>query len=280
MSKIIVDNIQVDPDQPYLPVSDLWYRPIKTVIETYKAGQWNPDNNYNWIPGMYLDYIPVSARSRIKVTCTIPYVGLNAAHAISHWIFYANSLEIARHCVSGNHLEDNCTFAYDVGSWGTTSARIGYQMRSHANDNNEVRPYTTRYWDGGGSNQNCYGQIFLEEYIIQYFGGRTLEFWVTNNSSVSYQLQGEVTGEDLTIYATVGDILKFNIAATGHPFWIKTSATTGTGSGVTQGTITGNGTELGTVTWNTTGVTAGTYYYICQLHGAMSGQIIISARPT
>lgn len=280
MSKVIVDNLQVHPDSPYIPVSDLWHRPIKTIITTYTGGQWNPDTNYNWVPGMYYDYTPVNPRSRIKVACAIPYVGLNSAHGISSWIFYGNGVEIARHSVSGNHIEDKTTYTYDIGSWGNTSGRVGYQMRSHANDSNEIRPFTTRYWDGGGSNQNCYGQMIIEEYIIQYFGGSTREYWVTANGVTAYVFTGEVTGEDLTIYATVGDTLKFYVSSSGSPFWIKTSATTGTGNGVSQGTITGQGTDLGTVTWDTTGVTAGTYYYISQNQSSMQGQIILTARPT
>jgi len=68
----------------------------------------------------------------------------------------------------------------------------------------------------------------------------------------------------------------FNVNAPGHPFYVKTSPTTGTGNQVTTGTISGQGATNGTVTWNTTGVTAGTYYYICQFHGGMVGQIVIS----
>jgi plastocyanin len=281
MSKVIVDNLQTTSRIPYIPLSELWYRPLKSVIQTYTSGQWNPDTNYNWVPGMYIDYVPVSSRSRIKASCTIPYVGLNHAAGISHWIFYANGIEIAKHCVAGNHIEDCTTYAYDVGSWGTTSARIGYQMRAYANDNHEVRPYTTRYWDGGASNQVCYGQMIIEEYIENWYGGAEKYFYVGNNSAISYVFTGEITGEDLTINATVGDKLNFIINASGHPFWIKTAATTGTTNPVTTGTITGtNGTDIGNLTWNTTGVNPGTYYYICQFHGTMSGQIIIAARPS
>jgi len=38
-------------------------------------------------------------------------------------------------------------------------------MRAYANDNNEVRPYCTQYWDGGGSVQNCRGQYVIQEYL-------------------------------------------------------------------------------------------------------------------
>ena len=74
----------------------------------------------------------------------------------------------------------------------------------------------------------------------------------------------------------MGDTLVFNVSASGHPFYVKTSATTGTLNQVSTGTITGQGTVYGAVTWDTTGVTPGTYYYICQFHGGMVGSIIVS----
>jgi hypothetical protein len=167
MSTIIVDDIVFDQNSGDItPLSDLRHRVIKQFRNTYTNGAWNPDNNYNWVPGMFADYTPLSASSRIRVNCHMSYVGLNAAHAISHWIFYANGVERGRHSISGNHLEDNSVYMWDFPSWGTSNARIGYQSRSYANDNHEVRPHTTRYWDGGGSNQNCFAQIIIEEYVI------------------------------------------------------------------------------------------------------------------
>ena len=77
----------------------------------------------------------------------------------------------------------------------------------------------------------------------------------------------------------------FNVNASGHPFWIKTAQTVGTGNSVTTGTITNNGVtgNIGVVipiTWNTTGVLPGTYYYVCQNHITMSGTITITAPST
>ena len=74
----------------------------------------------------------------------------------------------------------------------------------------------------------------------------------------------------------VGDIVKFKIDAIGHPTWIKTTDTTGTGDAVTSGIISNNGTENGIITWDTAGVTPGTYYYQCEVHGSMDGTITIS----
>ena len=111
---------------------------------------------------------------------------------------------------------------------------------------------------------------------------QTFSINVTNSGASHYVFNGDdrstthVDAQDPTINVNAGDTLSFTVNASGHPFYIKTSATTGTGNQVTTGTISGNGSASGTVTWNTTGVTPGTYYYICQFHSGMTGQIIVS----
>ena len=101
--------------------------------------------------------------------------------------------------------------------------------------------------------------------------------------------QNQFDNKKVTVY--VGDYLAFYIgmdvdynwtsAQTGHPFYIKTSNTTGTGnqvSGVTnQGTTGGaSGTE---VFWDTTGVAPGTYYGVCGNHSSMSFEIVLVDAP-
>jgi ribosomal protein L31 len=94
---------------------------------------------------------------------------------------------------------------------------------------------------------------------------------VINSTNQSYLFTGSSSGSNIGITATSGDTLIFNVNASGHPFWIKTAQTVGTGNSVTTGTITNNGVtgNIGVVipiTWNTTGVLPGTYYYVCQNH--------------
>ena len=111
---------------------------------------------------------------------------------------------------------------------------------------------------------------------------KTFPINVINSGASHYVFNGDdrstthVDAFDPAINVNVGDTLEFSVNASGHPFYIKTTATTGTGNQVTTGTINGNGASVGTVTWDTTGVTPGTYYYICQFHSGMVGQIIIS----
>ena len=131
------------------------------------------------------------------------------------------------------------------------------------------------------SNTTLVTQTDIQE---TYTGVQTFTFGVVNNGATDFTFQSgsdrlntfnNTNDPNLTAY--VGDTLQFNVVAIGHPFWLKTSPTTGTGNLVSTGTVTNNGTQNGTVTWNTTGVAPGTYYYICQFHSAMVGTITIQS---
>ena len=84
---------------------------------------------------------------------------------------------------------------------------------------------------------------------------------------------GSVSGNNVTVTLNVGDTVNFSVSASGHPFFIKTAATTGTGDQASG--VTNNGAENGIVSW--TPDTVGTYYYICRYHGAMVGTINATA---
>lgn len=149
-----------------LPARDLKQRVIQYYQNQYTGGEWNPDNTYNWIPGAFVDFTPRRADSRIRYTMRIPFAWVAAGHAISNWYFWANNVLYWYWSESGTHIENGKTMQFEVPSWGTTSGRIGMQHRSHANDNNEVRVYTTYYWDGTGrSVQNARGHLLVEEML-------------------------------------------------------------------------------------------------------------------
>ena len=103
---------------------------------------------------------------------------------------------------------------------------------------------------------------------------------INNSGSSSYQASGEdavgtKSGGILNfISCDVGNLLDLSINASGHPFWIKTTRTTGTANAVTTD-ITNNGTVNSTINWDTTNITPGVYYFICQYHSSMSGAIFI-----
>lgn len=154
-----------------LPVRDIRTRVIQRYITTYTSGEWNPDNTSNWVPGSWVDFAPKRADSKIIYSWRAPHAWSNAGHAISTWRFYANGLLYHVHSVSGTYIENGNTYCWEVPSWGTSTGRIGYQVRSHANDNNEVRIYRTNYWNGGGGNvATVAGQLMVEE-IAGVFNG-------------------------------------------------------------------------------------------------------------
>ena len=124
-----------------------------------------------------------------------------------------------------------------------------------------------------GNHIAMYGEIIVTETPVQSY---TVN--VTAPGSSAYVLsgtdsQGSVSGNNPDVNIYVGDTINFPVTAAGHPFWIKTVNSTGPlyGSG---GSITNNGTQSSTVSW--TPPTAGTYYYVCQIHGAMNGKLIVT----
>jgi hypothetical protein len=101
----------------------------------------------------------------------------------------------------------------------------------------------------------------------------TLTFTVRHRGNSSYIFEGSQSGDNISINVNKGDILVFNINALGHPFLIKTERSTGTRGSLN---IPNNGSETGNIIWDTSNVDTGTYYYNCQIHRSMGGEIIIS----
>ena len=109
------------------------------------------------------------------------------------------------------------------------------------------------------------------------------KFYVGNNGSSHYTFSapGHVwfdsdigVENDPTLYLRRGEIYKFQISASGHPFWIKTSPGTGTSNAYTTG-VTNNGTQNGTIEFRVRMSAPSTLYYNCQYHGSMAGTINI-----
>lgn len=96
-------------------------------------------------------------------------------------------------------------------------------------------------------------------------------FNVTNSGASAYTINGS---SNPTLTLREGQTYTFNVSASGHPFWIKTSPTTGTGNQYNNG-VTNNGTQSGTITFVVPYNAPSTLYYICQYHGSMVGTINI-----
>ena len=181
--------------------------------------------------------------------------------------------------IQQNSKTGDMTFDVSGGGFNDSSARGGSPNRYLLAKN--PRPEAGQLATTVGKRFN--GQTFPRRRIV--FSGavasQTYTFSVTGPSNSNYAVTGtDASGTfnnalDPQLQCSAGDTLVFNVNALGHPFWIKTAATTGTGNQVTQG-VTGAGTQSGTVTWDTTGITPGTYYYICQFHSLMYGEIVIS----
>jgi hypothetical protein len=104
----------------------------------------------------------------------------------------------------------------------------------------------------------------------------TQTFTVVNNGLTAYTINGT---DNPTLTVVRGNTVVFNITATGHPFWLKTTPSTGTVNPYTDG-VTGNGTQTGTLTWVVPQTGPATVFYNCSVHAAMTGPInIVNAAP-
>jgi hypothetical protein len=71
-----------------------------------------------------------------------------------------------------------------------------------------------------------------------------------------------------------GSTYVFAVNAPGHPFYIKTVRSSGTGNAYTDG-VTGNGTTSGSVTFDVPSNAPDPLFYDCAVHLAMGGTINI-----
>ena len=137
-----------------------------------------------------------------------------------------------------------------------------------------IKVEANTYTDSIGNNNQA-SNVFNWDYALS--SSSTYNIDVVNAGFSAYSLtgndiNGEVTDNNPQVEFNVGDTVNFNINASGHPFWIKTTKSTGTGNAVAG--VLNNGRQNGDVTW--TPDTPGTYYYICQHHSNMYGVIIVN----
>jgi len=180
-------------------------------------------------------------------------------------------------------IDGDMTFDVSGGSYTDNSCRKGSPNRYlHIENPRELVGYIE---DVKGDRTT--GMTFPRRaiYFEESIGPKTFTIDISGPNANEYIVTGEDRNGSFTsqsnyaINVNAGDIINFILAANmvSHPLWIKTSPTTGTGNGVTTGTITpSNGRLSGTMAWDTSGVAAGTYYYQCQYHGGMYGTIIVS----
>ena len=140
----------------------------------------------------------------------------------------------------------------------------GHRRPSYSFNNAQMYPRTNTYYRP------------ISEALI-----KTYPITVTVSSG-NYKLTGDdrntthSNSTQPTINVKKGDTIEFTINAVGHPFWIKTSQSIGTGGAYNTG-VTGNGAENGSLIWDTTNAIVGTYYYNCEYHSSMNGIIYVNA---
>lgn len=98
---------------------------------------------------------------------------------------------------------------------------------------------------------------------------------VVNSGTLAYLING-ASNPSLTL--TRGVTYYFKVTASGHPFWIKTSAVTGTGSAYNTG-VSNNGIQSGTLVFTVPTNAPSTLFYICQFHSAMKGTLNVINPP-
>ena len=159
--------------------------------------------------------------------------------------------------VSANDNLDYDFTGYSSGSDVNVTANVGDNLVFNVNAS-----YSTG--GGGGSTPQTYNIV------------------VTASGSSDYTLSGSdrtgnISGSDPALSFYEGDTVNFTVSASGHPFWLKTVAGTGTSNAIGSG-VSNNGTQSGTVTWTIpSSGAAGTYYYQCEYHGSMVGTMTVSA---
>ena len=107
----------------------------------------------------------------------------------------------------------------------------------------------------------------------------TYSISVSAQSSSNYilsgtDLNGAVNGNDPNITINKGDTINFNVAASGHPFFLIKNSNGGFDSDNLIEGVSNNGAENGTISW--TSLESGTYYYICEYHPSMIGIITVN----
>ena len=105
--------------------------------------------------------------------------------------------------------------------------------------------------------------------------GMAADYNVGNNFSSDYVIN-DVNDPTLTLVR--GRTYTFAINTPNHPFYIKTNAVTGSSASYNNG-VTGNGIGSGTLTFAVPASAPNSLVYICSLHSAMQGTLIITNPP-
>jgi len=170
----------------------------------------------------------------------------------------------------------NSDFNQDIGDWNVSSVTDMSEMFSNSSFNQDLTGWCVSNITSEPENFATNSNLTDANKPIWGTCPASFSLGVTASNSSDYTLSGtdrngNVSGSDPNLTFSVGDTISFNVSASGHPFYLKTVAGTGTGNTISG--LTNNGTESGAITW--TPSATGTFYYQCSLHGGMVGTITI-----
>ena len=118
-------------------------------------------------------------------------------------------------------------------------------------------------------------KIFIDGFVEQILEAATTKISVQNVGASDYNFTvNGVQANDPTLTLERGKTYEFDVSSIGHPFWIKTNQVTGSSNQYNDG-ITNNGLSSGKLTFTVPDDAPSTLYYICQIHGNMTGMINI-----
>lgn len=108
-------------------------------------------------------------------------------------------------------------------------------------------------------------------------GGGPTSYAVTFEMATAFIFNGNglVNGANPDLTLKRGNTYEFMVNAPGHPFWIKTDQSTGTGNAYSNG-VTDNGTSEGTLVFTVPMDAPDLLYYICEFHSPMTGVLTIT----
>ena len=264
-------------------------------------GSWDTSNIYDWT-GMF--YNASSFNQNISSWDTSNALDMrgmfNGASAFNQDIAGWDTSNVTK-------MDDmfNYAFAFnqDIGSWDVTKVTTMQSMFKGAIsfnsdislwDTSSVTNMSSMFYDAAAFNQDltgwCVSNISSEPIDFtnpsSALTNANIPLWgtcpasfsldVTSSNSSDYTLtgtdrNGNISGSDPSLTFNVGDTISFIVNTSGHPFYLKTVAGTGTGNTISG--LTNNGTESATISW--TPDSRGTFYYQCSLHGGMVGTITI-----
>ena len=172
---------------------------------------------------------------------------------------------------------DAIAFNQNISGWDTSNVTNMQEMFNAASSfNQNLSSWCVANISSEPSNFSTSSALSSPNNPIWGYCPATYSLDVTASNSSNYTLSGtdrngSVSGSDPSLTFSVGDTINFIVSASGHPFYLKTVAGTGTGNTISG--VTNNGSENATITWIPS--STGTFYYQCSLHGGMVGTITI-----